>query len=135
MLTELFLKGVGPRPELTLEFAPRLNILTGDNGLGKTFQLFLLELENKSVTLNEMIWSKQGDAVGWLTSEVFGLKQARSQGAEIAIEAAEAWMRSDNMNEFPEYLRTAEEIHQQLMQVLPGHDPFWPRWIVKLEKN
>lgn len=113
MLTELFLKGVGPRPELTLEFAPRLNILTGDNGLGKTFQLFLLELENKSVTLNEMIWSKQGDAVGWLTSEVFGLKQARSQGAEIAIEAAEAWMRSDNMNEFPEYLRTAEQIHQQ----------------------
>jgi hypothetical protein len=31
---------------------------------------------------------RQGDVVGWLTSEVFGLEQARSRDAERAIEAA-----------------------------------------------
>jgi hypothetical protein len=31
--------GVGPAKELECEFAPRLNLITGDNGLGKTFLL------------------------------------------------------------------------------------------------
>jgi hypothetical protein len=39
MLQSIHLKGVGPAPELSLEFAPRLNLLTGDNGLGKSFVL------------------------------------------------------------------------------------------------
>jgi hypothetical protein len=39
MLQNIHLKGVGPAPELSLEFAPRLNLLTGDNGLGKSFVL------------------------------------------------------------------------------------------------
>ncbi len=39
MLQHIHLKGVGPAPELDLEFAPRLNLLTGDNGLGKSFVL------------------------------------------------------------------------------------------------
>jgi AAA domain, putative AbiEii toxin, Type IV TA system len=98
-------------------------------------RLFLFQLENREVTLNEVPWSKQGDTVGWLTSETFGLKQARSQEAEIAIEAAEAWMRNSDMNELPENLRSHTQIHQELQRVLPGHDPFWPRWIVTSEKR
>lgn len=39
MLTHLSLHNVGPAPQLELEFAPRLNLLTGDNGLGKSFLL------------------------------------------------------------------------------------------------
>src|SRR4051812_16653516 len=39
MLQSIHLKGVGPAPELKLEFAPRLNLFTGDNGLGKSFVL------------------------------------------------------------------------------------------------
>src|SRR5256885_5899810 len=39
MLEYLHLKNVGPAPEMTLELAPRLNLLTGDNGLGKSFLL------------------------------------------------------------------------------------------------
>src|SRR4028119_2487349 len=39
MLKELHLKGVGPAPKFDVEFADRLNIFTGDNGLGKTFLL------------------------------------------------------------------------------------------------
>lgn len=39
MLRYLRLSNVGPAPHMRLEFAPRLNVLTGDNGLGKSFLL------------------------------------------------------------------------------------------------
>lgn len=40
MLKSLLLKGVGPAKEFgPIEFAPRLNFITGDNGLGKSFLL------------------------------------------------------------------------------------------------
>jgi hypothetical protein len=39
MLKSLKLKNVGPQDELEIEFAERLNIVTGDNGLGKSFLL------------------------------------------------------------------------------------------------
>lgn len=39
MLEYLELQAVGPAPKLELSLAPRLNIITGDNGLGKSFLL------------------------------------------------------------------------------------------------
>lgn len=39
MLRELHLQKVGPSEELTLQLKPRLNLITGDNGLGKSFLL------------------------------------------------------------------------------------------------
>ncbi len=39
MLRKLKLTGVGPSPSLELEVAERLNVLTGDNGVGKSFLL------------------------------------------------------------------------------------------------
>ncbi|MBI5572357.1 MAG: AAA family ATPase [Desulfomonile tiedjei] len=39
MIKRIHTKNVGPAPELAIEFADRLNLLTGDNGLGKTFFL------------------------------------------------------------------------------------------------
>ncbi|WP_395830572.1 AAA family ATPase [Elstera sp.] len=39
MLKKLSLKGVGPAPEMEVEFAERLTVITGDNGLGKSFIL------------------------------------------------------------------------------------------------
>jgi hypothetical protein len=39
MLEYLHLKNVGPAPEMELELASRLNLITGDNGLGKSFLL------------------------------------------------------------------------------------------------
>lgn len=41
MLERLEMEGVGPSPRLSFTFKPRLNLLTGDNGLGKTFVLDL----------------------------------------------------------------------------------------------
>ena len=39
MLKRLDLKNVGPAPKFNVNFGERLNLLTGDNGLGKTFLL------------------------------------------------------------------------------------------------
>lgn len=39
MLRHLHLTNVGPAPEMVAELAPRLNLITGDNGLGKSFLL------------------------------------------------------------------------------------------------
>lgn len=39
MLERLKLTNVGPAPEMEMDLAPRLNIITGDNGLGKSFLL------------------------------------------------------------------------------------------------
>jgi hypothetical protein len=95
-------------------------------------RVFTFDLEGSRISLRRVIWAKQGDAVGWLVSDVFGLKQARSREAERAIEAAEAFMRSD-LRALPADLSSWEEIDRELKRVLPGHDPFWPRWIVKTE--
>ena len=35
------------------------------------------------------------------------------------------------MNALPRGLKTKEALHAELMEVLPGHDPFWPRWLVE----
>ncbi len=39
MLEYLKLENVGPAPRMEVEFAPRVNLITGDNGLGKSFLL------------------------------------------------------------------------------------------------
>jgi hypothetical protein len=39
MLESIHLENVGPAPEMTMNLAPRLNLVTGDNGLGKSFLL------------------------------------------------------------------------------------------------
>ncbi len=39
MLEDLELLNVGPAPRMKAEFAPRVNLITGDNGLGKSFLL------------------------------------------------------------------------------------------------
>ncbi len=94
-------------------------------------RLFLFELQNQRVNLNPIPWAKQGDTVGWLTSEIFDLKQARSIEAEQAIEAAEALMRGDDMSNYPAHLHRKTQIDKALRALLPGHDPFWPRWLVE----
>jgi hypothetical protein len=96
--------------------------------------VYHLDLTDGAVTLKDVAWSKQGDVVNWLVSEVFGLRQGRSVEAERAIEAAEAWMRGDK-DELPEGLRSKRAIQAELERVLAGHDPFWPRWIVSANRR
>lgn len=96
--------------------------------------VFTLELVDQQAVVNRSPWAKQGDAVNWLVSEAFGLRQARSIPAEEAIEAAEALMRND-LDALPSGLDTPEKIHKALVSALPGLDPFWPRWVVWFEQQ
>ncbi len=92
--------------------------------------IFNIQLQDGQARVTKEPWAKQGDVVNWLVSDAFGLRQARSLEAECAIEAAEAWMRGDK-SALHEKLRTQAAIHKELQRVLPGHDDFWPRWIVE----
>jgi DNA repair exonuclease SbcCD ATPase subunit len=42
MFKELRLKNVGPASTMALDFGDRLNLITGDNGLGKSFLLDIM---------------------------------------------------------------------------------------------
>lgn len=94
---------------------------------------FLFQLEEQEVHLRRMPWVKLGETNDWLTSEIFGLAQARSLEAERAVRAAETFMDGD-LDKLPEDLSTQEEIHNALQLLLPEQDPFWPRWIVARDK-
>ncbi|WP_437648922.1 AAA family ATPase [Sorangium sp. So ce362] len=96
-------------------------------------KLFVFELDGADVTVRELPWTKRGDAIGWLTSPVFGLEQARSIEAECAVEAAEAFMRGET-GALPEGLRNEDDIHRELVRLLPDQDRFWPRWIVRRDR-
>ena len=91
--------------------------------------IFTIALQKGKAVIKKEIWAKQGDVVNWLVSDTFGLKQARSVEAELAIEAAEAFMRED-LQALPDGLKTKQQIHAALVRALPGGDHFWPRWIV-----
>jgi hypothetical protein len=95
-------------------------------------KLFSLDLQDGLVGLTEQPWAMQGDVINWLVSGSFGLRQARSLEGEMAVEAAEAWMRGE-VTALPAGLATKEAIHAELMRVLAGHDAFWPRWVVRYE--
>ncbi|MBI2425400.1 MAG: AAA family ATPase [Candidatus Hydrogenedentes bacterium] len=96
-------------------------------------RVFHFGVEQGVVRVEELPWAKQGDAVNWLVSETFGLRQARSREAETVIEEAEAFMRNGakDATTSPDVRRERDAIHQRLMQYLPDHDPFWPRWVVQ----
>lgn len=100
---------------------------------GDEDRLFHLDFADGQVRLDEAPWVKQGDAVNWLVSETFGLKEARSIEAERAIAAAQALMRGDT--ELPSGLDSAERIDTELRRVLAGHDAFWPRWVVRANQQ
>jgi hypothetical protein len=95
-------------------------------------RLFTFDLVEGVASVREIPWAKQGDVINWLVSEAFGLQQARSKEAEVAVETAERWMRGDRAH-LPEGLATEAEIHRELLRVLADHDPFWPRWVVSRE--
>ena len=42
MITHLGISNVGPARSMSLNFGPRLNLFTGDNGLGKSFLLDII---------------------------------------------------------------------------------------------
>lgn len=94
-----------------------------------TDRLFHIELRDRQVVLEETPWTKHGDALAWLTSDVMDLKEGRSIEAERAITAAYDFM-AGRLDRLPDELTTADAIHAELARVLPDQDPFWPQWII-----
>lgn len=98
-------------------------------------KLFSFELKGgRDVVLEELPWTRYGDAVGWLTSEVFDMRQARSPEAERAITAAYDFM-AERHDQLPDDLKTGDAIHSELQRVLAQQDPFWPRWLFQRERR
>jgi AAA domain, putative AbiEii toxin, Type IV TA system len=95
-------------------------------------RLFWFDLRENDVHFQLYPWAKHGDVIGWLTSPIFGLKEARSLEAEVVLDAAEAFMAADAEAQ-PENLRTEENIQQEMRRVLPGDDPIWSRWLLKTQ--
>jgi hypothetical protein len=93
--------------------------------------VFHLEQVDNQAQLRKIPWAKQGDVSNWLVSDSFGLEQGRSVEAENVIHDAQLWMRGGNPTSFP----SKEAIQKELERVLADHDPFWPRWIVWVEKQ
>ncbi len=95
-----------------------------------TDSLFHLDLVGNKVTLEEIDFVKFGDVSSWLTSPVFGLKQARSSEAEMAIEAAKVLQNSDMVS-----ANDVRSVSERLVRYLAPDDKFWPRWVFFAEKH
>ncbi|MCL2824485.1 MAG: ATP-binding protein, partial [Polyangiaceae bacterium] len=60
MLESLRIRDVGPASEMNMELAPRINIITGDNGLGKSFLLDLAWWALTQTWAREMVIPEPG---------------------------------------------------------------------------
>jgi len=92
--------------------------------------LFLFEENAGSVTVERSDWRPRGDATAWLTSDLFGLGQARSVEAEEALTEAMRVMRNPDASQ--DELARVETL---LIPVLPDTDPFWARWTIVRDRH
>lgn len=92
--------------------------------------LYHLYGDGPNVKLEETPFVKYGDASGWLTSPLFGLRHARSREAEAAIEAAKSLQLDPNA--LPAEVAAVSD---QLKLHLAGDDKFWPRWLYFAESH
>lgn len=91
--------------------------------------LYHLDLCGDNVVLEPLEFQKQGDSSAWLTSPVFGLRHARSTGAERAIEEA----KKIQLNPRPD-IADIRSVSAELHRFLASDDPFWPRWVFFAER-
>ncbi|MCQ1534461.1 AAA family ATPase [Methanosarcina sp. KYL-1] len=92
-------------------------------------KLFHLDLLGDEVELKEISFIRYGKIDNWLQSEIFGLRHARSQEADEAIEKA----KKIQLNPNPE-TKDVKIINDELQKYLSGTDEFWPRWKYFAEK-
>ena len=91
--------------------------------------LYHLELKEFDVVLEPLDFHKYGDISAWLTSQVFGLRHARSREAERAIEKAKAVQLTQDPD-----ASVVKMISDDLCRLLPPDDPFWRRWVFFAEQ-
>jgi F0F1-type ATP synthase epsilon subunit len=82
---------------------------------------------DRQVVVHEGEVHKEGDTSQWLTSEAFGLTEARSREAEAALIKAESLMEKSTTMDDADLATHVRTLHQELKRVLPNDDPFWTR--------
>nr|WP_272212362.1 AAA family ATPase [Marinicella sp. W31]MDC2878276.1 AAA family ATPase [Marinicella sp. W31] len=92
--------------------------------------LYHLYGDGPKVQLEETPFVKYGDASGWLTSPLFGLRHARSREAELAIEDAKSLQLREEVTQ-----AEVAQVSDRLKRYLSGDDKFWPRWLYFAEQN
>ncbi|MBI2255329.1 MAG: AAA family ATPase [Proteobacteria bacterium] len=92
--------------------------------------LYHLYVDGPMVSLEEVPFIKYGDASAWLTSPLFGLRHARSQDAESAIEAAKALQLEAEPSTID-----VRNVSERLKRYLSSDDKFWPRWLYFAEQH
>lgn len=92
--------------------------------------LYHLYVDGPRVRLEDTPFVKYGDASGWLTSPLFGLRHARSREAERAIEDAKSLQLLDEVTQ-----AEVSEVSVRLKRHLSGDDKFWPRWLYFAEQH
>lgn len=109
-----------------------LVLASGETLVDERDRLFHFDVQDGEVVVEQLEWVKHGDAVGWLTSEVFGFTRGGSREGEQAIRWADAFM-DGRLDEVPEQLRDKHALDAELRRVLAASDPFWVRWFVSGE--
>ena len=96
-----------------------------DDSHDKLFRLNIHQNEGGSqhAVLDELPFLRHGRADNWFTSEIFGLRHARSLEAERAIEDAKKLQIKENPAS-----GEVKAVHDRLIRYLGDHDTFWPRW-------
>ncbi len=88
-------------------------------------RLFNLEMTPEGrVKLEDVKWARRGSVVEWLRSPAFDMKSGYSKEAELALIAANRWIKGEREG------RDVAAIQAELERTLAGGDPFWPRWLV-----
>ena len=99
-----------------------------------TDKLFLLDVDHEllgsEVNIKEIDFLKEGLVSSWLTSDVFGLEQARSLEGERAVEDARRLQRMDSPPS-----EAIKEVSERLKRYLPEIEGFWPRWMIFADKH
>ena len=96
----------------------------------RTDKVFLFDILGKEIVLKEQEFLRQGRVDNWFTSELFGLRQARSREAEDAIESAKKLQCQANPAK-----QDIREVHERLTRYLSDVDTFWPRWTFFAEQH
>ena len=91
---------------------------------------FDLDLVNNQVALTQRQFVRQGDILGWLTSEAFDMKSGYSIETERVLEDAAQALSDENFSKVD-----ARAMDQRLREVLSDTDPFWMRWRFVAEKK
>jgi hypothetical protein len=95
MLRSLHLKDVGPAARFDLELGERLNVLTGDNGLGKSFVLDMAWWALTGTWVSKLVLPHQGKEdeaeIGFQLD--FGTKRHLGGGARFS-RATQSWLDS-----------------------------------------